>query len=777
MPLTIADLNNAKADLDHIAALATSLAPTATDRLGHVKQTVSAVIAKMIADGNAATAAVAATAAAAIAAYPSLNDRGAWAASTAYNQRDIVSSGGVWYIAVDNHISGATFAGDQAAHWRVHQGLTEQILSQGTGAGKVGFKRTAVGSLTRTLGELWSAQEIDPREFGGIADGNSHPLSERYATLSAAQVDYPFATALTDQIDWCAVQAAVNSIPNGLPYTRTVKLSYGMWMFMNAGVNGTGKNLVIAGQGERSTLILVAANITALLFDATGVPVPDCGLMDIGVAESGAQPTMTAVAFQNCQDIFMRNVFVTTSGRMLRIGSTGSDVTFSRLSNVRGECQGGMEAIRYFGGGGVWNNVWVRKGRTAGVVGPTFWITGQTTALQVSNSVFGGKGTTRSQAITAISAGVGFFDVGAVAHPWAAGSVVVIRNTGTDYDRVWVVDSKPNNDTVRILNPDASLGNLAPPPAAARIENLHACVQMDNSLGPVNETSWQNVLLEGIENGSWVGSCALLIDATRGSGSMNTHQFNGITYDAGHHSVIVLGKHVGGGDCLVRDLRFTGGIQRYSTAAFWLRDGVKDVHITDPGGDCHRLDSTAGELVRSCFLFLDSLNLQPIQGVHVTGGNCGRQPDWTVAGIPNYTPDYGLKFGGQITDVHFTGVHFYGKVAPALCLNASGVIAPDARIYMAGVSSGSGLAGETTGTVIPTIASAAVITLPFFGDTFYVSGSTAITTINGGWVGRTITLMTPSPANLATGGNIGRSITTVAAQCVRLTFDGFQWRF
>ncbi|MEC5213329.1 hypothetical protein RCH06_001875 [Polaromonas sp. CG_9.5] len=38
--INITDLNNAKLDVDHIAAIATSLGPTATDRLGHIKQTM-----------------------------------------------------------------------------------------------------------------------------------------------------------------------------------------------------------------------------------------------------------------------------------------------------------------------------------------------------------------------------------------------------------------------------------------------------------------------------------------------------------------------------------------------------------------------------------------------------------------------------------------------------------------------------------------------------------------------------------------------------------------
>ncbi|WP_216075103.1 hypothetical protein, partial [Acinetobacter baumannii] len=49
------------------------------------------------------------------------------------------------------------------------------------------------------------------KDYGAIADGAYHPLSERFATLADAQVVYPHATALTDSIDWAACQAALNS--------------------------------------------------------------------------------------------------------------------------------------------------------------------------------------------------------------------------------------------------------------------------------------------------------------------------------------------------------------------------------------------------------------------------------------------------------------------------------------------------------------------------------------------------------------------------------------
>jgi hypothetical protein len=44
--------------------------------------------------------------------------------------------------------------------------------------------------------------------YGAIGNGASHPLSGIYGTLAAAQAVYPHATALTDELDWAAIQAA-----------------------------------------------------------------------------------------------------------------------------------------------------------------------------------------------------------------------------------------------------------------------------------------------------------------------------------------------------------------------------------------------------------------------------------------------------------------------------------------------------------------------------------------------------------------------------------------
>ena len=85
---------------------------TYTDRLGVVRSTAAGVMAR----------------------FAALNPRGAWVTATVYQPRDLVLVSGTWYIALDAHTSGATFAGDLTAHWRPEQGVTRAELADPTSA-------------------------------------------------------------------------------------------------------------------------------------------------------------------------------------------------------------------------------------------------------------------------------------------------------------------------------------------------------------------------------------------------------------------------------------------------------------------------------------------------------------------------------------------------------------------------------------------------------------------------------------------------------------------
>lgn len=76
--------------------------------------------------------------------------------------------------------------------------------------------------LLRAAGGRWLRQSdgiaANPFWWGAIGDGSSHPLSSRYATLADAKNAFPLVaasiTSLSIEIDWCAVQSAINARGN-----------------------------------------------------------------------------------------------------------------------------------------------------------------------------------------------------------------------------------------------------------------------------------------------------------------------------------------------------------------------------------------------------------------------------------------------------------------------------------------------------------------------------------------------------------------------------------
>ncbi len=81
-------------------------------------------------------------------------------------------------------------------------------------------KLDATGSVSRTQHGK-NSDFVTAEDFGAIGDGTLHPLSEKYTSLATAQAVYPHVTALSQSIDWAALQAAINFSSSS---ARSVKL-------------------------------------------------------------------------------------------------------------------------------------------------------------------------------------------------------------------------------------------------------------------------------------------------------------------------------------------------------------------------------------------------------------------------------------------------------------------------------------------------------------------------------------------------------------------------
>ena len=104
--------------------------------------------------------------------------------------------------------------------------------------------------------ENMRALSINALDFGAIGDGTSHPLSEQFATLEAAQAVYPAAVALTDEIDWCAIKKAIAAVVRGtvyLAFDGIYILHDTLHVPTNVTLTGGGTNTFLRARGDFPT--------------------------------------------------------------------------------------------------------------------------------------------------------------------------------------------------------------------------------------------------------------------------------------------------------------------------------------------------------------------------------------------------------------------------------------------------------------------------------------------------------------------------------------------
>ncbi|HCL3567100.1 TPA: hypothetical protein N2A92_003113 [Pseudomonas aeruginosa] len=122
----------------------------------------------------------------------------------------------------------------------------QATLATSAGAGMIGYReRTVADRLNDTA---------NVKDYGAIADGAYHPLSERFATLEDAQAVYPFVTSLSQSIDWAAAQAALNA---GTPRVHFPGYRY----VLNEDLSRT-TSVILAGDGTTSLEFTAGSRLT-----------------------------------------------------------------------------------------------------------------------------------------------------------------------------------------------------------------------------------------------------------------------------------------------------------------------------------------------------------------------------------------------------------------------------------------------------------------------------------------------------------------------------------
>lgn len=144
------------------------------------------------------------------------------------------------------------------------------------------FVVDASGKTQQELNDALKKTLIDRlnvRDFGAILDGTEHKLSEKFTTLTIAQVVYPFATSLNDTLDFCAYQAAINYATTkgfntrptindrtgrgGIVYTPSGQAVINRSLIMPRSGNYDGASVYIEGESTTSSAISATATFPA----------------------------------------------------------------------------------------------------------------------------------------------------------------------------------------------------------------------------------------------------------------------------------------------------------------------------------------------------------------------------------------------------------------------------------------------------------------------------------------------------------------------------------
>jgi hypothetical protein len=235
----------------------------------------------------------------------------------------------------------------------------------------------------------------------------------------------------------------------------------------------------------------------------------------------------------------------------------------------------------------------------------------------------------------------------------------------------------------------------------------------------------------------------LLIDTADSTASIWGLQFVGAwtSYASGGSSALI--QNTAGGS--IQGLHFTGhrGLPGTNQIGFEVKAGKHFTYdssvICATGGSTAPMMRIGGSTAQS----------------NVTGntiGNCGHEASGSIAtgiDVTTTASDVGVISGNTITAAT-TAVNW----APSNGNNTAAAI------------------GDNWGVdnVSPSVTSASTVTLPA-NKLVFITGTTTITTINGGWDNRQVQLYFPSGLSLNTGGNICSAQTAAAFSTYTLTYN------
>ena len=183
------------------------------------------------------------------------------------------------------------------------------------------FTATGTGAVTRTCSSKLE-ETISVKDFGAIGDGTSHPVSEwctyaggtRYtaanagACLTAVQADYPHVTAVGNEIDWAAIQAANNAAQVASLVSKVVHFPGGEYQAGTSTLTVTDQ-VIWQGESERGTHIYYSGTGTAVLVNNGTSFIYHIHFRDLRIV-STASAGAVGVAFKYVSESYLEYVTV-----------------------------------------------------------------------------------------------------------------------------------------------------------------------------------------------------------------------------------------------------------------------------------------------------------------------------------------------------------------------------------------------------------------------------------------------------------------------------------
>jgi len=408
---------------------------------------------------------------------------------------------------------------------------------------------------------------------------------------------------------------------------------------------------------------------------------------------------------------------------------------------------------------------------------PPLWLSGTATGHSFANVSVTGAGTKYSKTPTSVILASNLCTVsGLTDHTFMVNDYIVITGMTPSYLNGYFRITYKSASTVSFTNVNADVSAST----IGLATSVPCSVLVDNSTGAQNESSWTGGLIQAAGYPLAPLSVGIYLDGRAQGTTSLGHAISGWTIsdtyiDLGRVGVLITG---GGNNGIslttsrvnISNVIFSGNAGDSTSSALgavWVEQ-TPGVSINGIVGFGSLVDSTA----KAIYAYADSDPTHiACNGLSIRGSVVGAPASYNYAASPNTVCKYGIYLDGAIKGLSLTGNTISGFTSPIL--NANSAVSNATVMNSSGNLFITASADPVSGDVIPVVTAASTITLPF-NDVVNIDGATTINTINGGWIGREVTLLfTSNP--LLLGGNIKVSAATTPGRFLKFVCDGTYW--